>query len=112
MTILTRVRNAWKRFRRRKCIKAVMLVESMNDVPPRVGSNLYLVYRGDQYRRAVLACPCRCGRRIDVSLSASHTPHWVVTRAGDEVTLSPSLWVPTELCGSHFFIRRNRIEWV
>lgn len=112
MNLLKRITAAWQHLRRRKRLKTVVLVQSMNDIPANTGSKLYLVYRGGQYRRAVLNCPCRCGRRIDINLNKHSSPHWVVTHNGNEASLDPSLWVPADQCGSHFFIRRNRIEWV
>jgi hypothetical protein len=112
MNITNWIRGRWQQFRRRRKVKKVVLVESMNDVPENVGATLYMVYRGGQYRRAVLQCPCRCGRRIDLNLSTHAFPHWTVQKQDGAVTLSPSVWAPLEKCGSHFFVRQNRIEWV
>jgi|ERR1035437_1543582 hypothetical protein len=112
MKILNWIRGWWKELRRRNRIQNVVFVESMNDVPDDPGAALYIVYRGGQYRRAVLQCPCRCNRRIDLNLSASRFPHWTVEKTGEAVTLSPSVWVPVDECGSHFFLRQNRIDWV
>src|ERR1035437_408750 len=112
MNITSWIRGRWREFRRRRTVKKVVLVESMNDVPQNVGAKLYIVYRSGQYRRAVLQCPCRCGRRIDLNLSVQAIPHWTVNTQKGVATLSPSIWVPFDGCGSHFFVRRNRIEWV
>jgi hypothetical protein len=112
MNIINWIRGRWQQFRRRKKIKKVVVVDSMNDIPQNVGTKLYVVYRSGQYRRAVLQCPCGCGRRIDLNLSGHASPHWTIKKQGKVVTFSPSVWVPLDACGSHFFIRQNRIDWV
>jgi hypothetical protein len=112
MNITNWIRGRWRHFRRRRKLQKVVFVESMNDVPESVGATLYVVYRSGQYRRAVLQCPCRCGRRIDLNLNAHQFPHWTAKTRKGVVTLSPSIWVPIDACGSHFFVRQNRIEWV
>lgn len=112
MNTINWIRGRWRKFRRRRKVKRVVLVESMNDVPQNVGAKLYVVFRSGQYRRAVLQCPCRCGRRIDLNLSMHAFPRWTVEKQGKVVTVSPSVWVPLDGCGSHFFVRQNRIEWV
>ena len=83
----------------------------MDDVPSALGKTLYIVERGGTPRWAVLECPCGCGDRIDVNLSTNLRPHWRLRRDAGTVSLFPSLWRPPETCGSHFWIRRSRIEW-
>lgn len=57
------------------------------------------------------ACPCRCGAVIAVNLMKSHSPCWAVELHLDQtLTLNPSVDATT--CGSHFWIRRNKVEWV
>jgi hypothetical protein len=111
MKLLTRIRQEWKRLWRRKRLKRALFVESMNDVPDDAGSALYVVLRSGRYRRAVLQCPCKCGKRIDINLAEERDPHWTVDRKGSVVSLAPSIWVSLQECGSHFFVRQNRIEW-
>lgn len=56
-------------------------------------------------------CPCRCGTELRLNLMRSQSPSWSasVDPAG-RLTVSPSLDVPA--CGSHFWIRSGRVEWV
>jgi hypothetical protein len=42
----------------------------------------------------------------------SRQPSWKLTLQGGSVTLCPSLWVPDDKCGSHFWITNNAIKWV
>ena len=102
----------WRWLRRRRSLKHCRTVESMTAVPENLGADLYVVRRQGLDRRAVLACPCRCGRRIDLSLMKADRPHWSFVRNHGTVTLTPSIWLCADPCGSHFFIRDNRIVWV
>jgi hypothetical protein len=97
---------------RRRRLSGVTEVASMNDVYEKLGAKIYIVRRGGRERRAVLACPCRCGTRIDVSLMASHNPHWTVEIRDGRISLYPSIWLLQDPCQSHFLIRRNRFIWV
>lgn len=101
----------WRSLRRRKRVDRVVRVESMSEVPTKLRGDLYIV-GGPKPKWAVLACPCRCGDRIDVNLMESRHPSWRLSTERNQVTLHPSLWMPEEKCGSHFWIRQNRFEWV
>jgi hypothetical protein len=101
----------WKKFRRRKKLKGIVLVEGMSALPYRLDGKLYVVGKR-MPKWAVLDCPCRCGDRIDVNLMQNRTPHWTLIIQDDRASLNPSLWVPKERCGSHFFIRSNVFLWV
>jgi hypothetical protein len=101
----------WRRIRRRRALGRVARVVNMNDVPKRFGGQIFIV--GERNAKwVVLECPCRCGDRIDVNLMTSRKPHWTLAVSERGVTLSPSLWVPKEKCGSHFFVRNNRVVWI
>jgi hypothetical protein len=88
------------------------VVEDVNDVPARTGGALYIVMRANVPRRAYLDCPCRCGRRLDLNLSRSASPCWNVRLKDGKASLVPSVWVPPDQCGSHFFVTDNEIRWV
>lgn len=61
---------------------------------------------------AVLACPCRCGAPIYLSLMQSEKPSWKLTQTQEgRPTLSPSIW-RTEGCRSHFWIRDGKMIFV
>jgi len=111
VTLIGAVRAFWRRLRRRKRLSGVKCVTSMSALPDSLGSTLYVVGTAVP-KWAVLACPCRCGERIDVNLMRNKKPNWSLSIAADRATLSPSLWVPAAKCGSHFFVHNNRIDWV
>ena len=106
------IRDWWKRYRRRKRIRRVRHVQSMGDLPARLGPDLFIVERAGVPRWAVLDCPCLCGSRIDVNLMTNSNPHWKLIRGRGQVSLRPSLWQPVHKCGSHFLITHNNIVWV
>jgi hypothetical protein len=115
MAIRVKERNLfsslWRWIRRRRRLGDVKQVFSMDDVPDRFGGDVFVVGT-PKPKWFVLECPCRCGDRIDVNLMTSRKPHWSLTTSDAGATLTPSLWMPPEKCGSHFFIRANKVVWV
>jgi hypothetical protein len=111
MNIFAKLWNAWRWLRRRNRFTKVVMVDSMDGLPMRLGSSLYVV-GGSQPKWIVMSCPCGCGERIDVNLMRTRRPTWQLSLQGGQVSLHPSLWVPKERCGSHFIIRNSRITWV
>ncbi len=111
VTFFGAVRALWRRVRRRKRVSGIVHVSGMGALPDSLGSTLYVVGTPSP-KWVVLACPCRCGERIDVNLMRSREPNWSLSIAANCATLSPSLWMSAEKCGSHFFVRNNRINWV
>src|SRR5690349_726006 len=105
------IRKLWRNVWRRNRIDRVIYVESMSALPKKLKGDIYIV-GGAKPKWAVLACPCKCGDRIDVNLMERRHPSWRLQTDGGKVTLHPSLWMPKEKCGSHFWIRGNRVEWV
>jgi hypothetical protein len=72
--------------------------------------NLYLV--GTPVWSAALACPCKCGANIHLSLLPDDRPHWRVRANWRGVpTVFPSIW-RTSGCRAHFFLRHGIIYWV
>lgn len=91
--------------------RKVFVVPSMDDVPANLSKNIFLVNRGGVNRWVVLACPCGCGERLDVNLMSNRRPYWRLRHHRGAVSLLPSLWVPKDRCGSHFWLIRNRVLW-
>ncbi len=110
--LLKRLHAVWLRLQRRSKYSRVRRVASMGDVPMQLGSNIYVVGSEATPKWAVLACPCRCGARIEVNLMRTRQPHWELKLHSGMVTLRPSLWRAVGTCRSHFFIERNRVRWV
>jgi hypothetical protein len=109
MKLFSYIGGWWRRLRRRGRVDRVVAIESTSDLPSRLGKSLYVV--GSPPKWAILACPCGCGERIDVNLMRSRTPRWVLTLTNGAASLSPSLWMPRQKCGSHFWLAENRIVW-
>jgi hypothetical protein len=56
-------------------------------------------------------CPCRCGDEIALNLMDGYSPKWTILLHPDEtLTVTPS--VDAKKCGSHFWLRNNRVYWV
>jgi hypothetical protein len=110
--ILGKIKTWWKHLRRRHRFARVLLVESMTAVPAGAGADIYIVRRGGLDRRAVLSCPCRCGRRIDVSLVPSENAYWTAQLKNGGISLYPSIWLCADPCKSHFFVRDSKVVWV
>lgn len=90
---------------------SVALATSMSGLPANLEGKIILVGAVGAFKWAVFQCPCGCGERIDVNLMRSHRPSWHLRLTRDKVTLYPSIWVPSERCGSHFWIVRNQVRW-
>ena len=74
-------------------------------------ATLYVVGEGHHLWSVALQCPCRCRAVIQLNLLPDAESRWSLTKHHDgSVTLYPSIWRPKG-CGSHFFIRKGRIEW-
>lgn len=110
--LITSVRDWWKRLRRFHSFQGVTICEA--DVDPNkdlTARKLVLIGSAERYKWLRFKCPCRCGEIIALNLMQSYRPRWSVTMgAGQSLSVSPSI-VATS-CGSHFWIRENRIDWV
>lgn len=111
MTIWEQGFALWKRLRRARRVTRVVSVETMSQVPDRLDGSLYVV-GAPKPKWAILRCPCGCGERLGINLMGSCRPTWRIRVTTGRVTLSPSVWVSEDRCGSHFWIRNNRIQWV
>ena len=87
------------------------IVPSMKDLPQIESKSLYVVGRHRQYKWAILACPCGCSERVDICLMPSASPRWEISMIRGKATLHPSIWIPGDRCGSHFWIRNSRVIW-
>jgi hypothetical protein len=69
-----------------------------------------IVSVGSHAKWAMLQCPCRCGRTLELNLMASHSPCWETTLSRNhQLTISPS--VDSTTCGAHFWIRGGQLKW-
>jgi hypothetical protein len=90
----------------------VRSIASHADLPEHLeGDELVLVGTESNPKWAILQCPCGCGRRIDVNLMKSRRSFWRLFRSDQGITIWPSLWVPRDGCGSHFWIIDSSVMW-
>ena len=66
------------------------------------------LYVSTTYATAVHRCCCGCGSKITTPLAPSE---WKLTFDGETVSLSPSIGNWSFPCQSHYWIRRNSIDW-
>lgn len=67
-----------------------------------------VLYISEKYGTAIHKCCCGCGQKVVTPLS---TAKWQLRRSGDAITLTPSIGNWNFPCQSHYWIRRNRVEW-
>lgn len=109
--IFKRITRFFRAFWRCHELSGVVYVSSMSEVPSKLDGQVYVVGQPAP-KWAILECPCRCGERIDVNLMQNRRPYWRLDISGSGASLYPSLWMPADKCGSHFWLRGNQIEWV
>ena len=66
------------------------------------------LYISEEYSTAAHKCCCGCGEKVITPLKAKG---WRLTRDGDLVTLYPSIGNWSFPCQSHYWIRRNAVQW-
>lgn len=54
-------------------------------------------------------CPCGCGEKVVTPISPEH---WIFTYDGEGVSLKPSIGNTYFKCRSHYYIKRNTVEWL
>lgn len=67
-----------------------------------------VLYVSKTYETTVHNCFCGCRRQVVVPFSK---PHWTITIDGDIVSLSPSIGSWQLPCKSHYFLKKNKVEW-
>jgi hypothetical protein len=109
--LVAAVRAWWRPRRRLSAYSGVASLDATTDPAPAVSSGrLVLVGTPERAKWLRFTCPCGCGEVLALNLMPTHHPRWTIDRHGDgTLTVSPS--VDATACGSHFWIRRNRVEW-
>lgn len=100
----------WRIARRRRRINRVIYLASRRDLPADLGNALYVV-GANPVQWVVLNCPCGCGERTNAKVGVASRTSWSLALTQGRASLAPSLLMPVDRCGSHFFIRENRIIW-
>lgn len=67
-----------------------------------------VLYVSVRYSTAIHRCCCGCGQKVVTPLSPTD---WQLFFDGDSVSLTPSIGNWSFKCQSHYWIRKNRVEW-
>lgn len=67
-----------------------------------------VLYITMEYATAVHSCACGCGGRVVTPFTPTD---WQILFDGETVSLSPSIGNWSFDCQSHYWIRRNQIDW-
>ena len=67
-----------------------------------------VLYIAIEHDTAVHSCACGCGMEVVTPLSPAQ---WSLTYDGRSISLSPSIGNWGFPCGSHYWVRKGRIEW-
>jgi hypothetical protein len=106
------IRQWWRNRKRRHRFAGFIHLESSVDPALELkAGKLVLIGPKEKPKWLRLKCPCGCGDIIALNLMASHYPRWFV-EIHEDGTLTANPSVDAKICGSHFWICRNRIKWV
>jgi len=67
-----------------------------------------ILYVSQKYSVASHNCCCGCGKEVVTPLSPTD---WQIKREDSIVSLHPSIGNWSFPCRSHYFLKRNRVEW-
>lgn len=86
--------------------KVVLKHEFVENIPDNLEEKT--IYVSITFSTAVHKCFCGCGNEVITPLSPTD---WWLIFDGQSVTLSPSIGNWNFPCKSHYWIKRNKIEW-
>ncbi len=90
----------------------MVFVASRRELPPQMAAGTLYFVGANPIQWAVINCPCGCGERVNAKIGVASRSSWSITVNQGKATLLPSILMPLDKCGSHFFVRKNRIVWV
>lgn len=67
-----------------------------------------ILYISIPFKTAIHKCCCGCGNKVVTPLAPTE---WKLTFDGETVSLNPSIGNWSFPCQSHYWIRRNHIDW-
>lgn len=85
---------------------SVLAPEFVELVPPELKEGV--IYISMIYGSAIHKCCCGCGRKVVTPFSPTD---WKLIFDGESVSLHPSIGNWNFPCQSHYWIKRNRVEW-
>ena len=81
-------------------------VDMVPDVDLMEGDVLYVSM---PYATAIHKCACGCGSETVTPLAPDE---WSLIYDGETISLTPSIGNQRLECGSHYWIRQNKVDWV
>ena len=86
-------------------------LEQVEELPMALAKHvLYIVGEGPYQWFVAMLCPCGCGETIKLNVRDDAHPYWRIIEREGKVSLEPSIW-RQKGCRSHFYLRRNKIQW-
>jgi hypothetical protein len=67
-----------------------------------------ILYISEKHGTAIHRCCCGCGEEVVTPLNPAD---WQLRKSGNTVSLTPSIGNWNYSCKSHYWIRRNAVEW-
>jgi Family of unknown function (DUF6527) len=86
--------------------RAVVSYEFVEYIPEELSEGVVYVAIG--FATVAHRCCCGCGKEVVTPLSPTD---WLLIFDGETVSLHPSIGNWNYVCGSHYFIRKNRVLW-
>lgn len=68
-----------------------------------------VLYVSMAYATAIHKCACGCGSETVTPLAPDE---WSLIYDGETISLTPSIGNQRLECGSHYWIRQNKVDWV
>lgn len=85
---------------------AALKPEFVDVIPDTIDDGI--LYVSIKYATARHKCCCGCGNEVVTPLTPTD---WSLTFDGETVSLNPSIGSWSLPCRSHYWIRRNRVQW-
>ncbi len=85
---------------------ATLTPEFIELAPPELQDGV--LYVSMRYSTAIHRCCCGCGQKVVTPLSPTD---WELLFDGDSLSLTPSIGNWSFKCQSHYWIKKNRVQW-
>lgn len=86
--------------------QTTLIPEYVDYVPEQLKEGI--LYICEQYKTIAHKCCCGCGEEVITPLSPAE---WSIRKEGNTVTLHPSIGNWSFKCQSHYWIRKNQVQW-
>jgi hypothetical protein len=87
-------------------MRKVVSTQFVEFVPERLEEGV--LYVSMEYATVAHKCLCGCGKEVVTPLSPTD---WALTFDGESISLDPSVGNWSYPCQSHYWIRKNKVQW-